>query len=318
MEKLKVCFVGIGSIAKRHIRNLGRVCEKNGTELTIDAFRHSKGGTLFPFLSHIYYDLGDVPDDYDAVFITNPTEMHLSALRQFHQKGRNFFIEKPVVSTGQILEAGQLDLRDDSVYYVACPLRYNAVIQYIKNNIDPRKVISVRSISSSYLPDWRPGQDYRDTYSAHKELGGGVSIDLIHEWDYLTYLFGWPEKMECMMGRKSSLEIDSEDYAVYIAEYADKIVELHLDYFGRKTIREIELFMEDETIIGDIANSRIQFLRSGKVIEFHEGRDDFQLRELDCFLRIISGVEKQNDNGYSHGLRVLELTQGYCNGKTGS
>ena len=318
MEQLKVCFVGIGSIAKRHIRNLSRLCEKYGIELTVDAFRHRNDGTLYPFLSHIYYDPDDVPDDYDAVFITNPTEMHLPALRQFHQKGRNFFIEKPAVSTGQIREARQMELRKDSVYYVACPLRYNAVIQYIKSNIDPRKVISVRSISSSYLPDWRPGQDYRATYSAHKALGGGVSIDLIHEWDYISYLFGWPEKIECMMGRKSSLEIDSDDYAVYIAEYADKIVELHLDYFGRKTIREIELFMEDETVIGDIVNGRIHFLRSGRMIELAEDRDDFQLREMDCFLKMVSGLTKADDNGFFHGIRVLELTQGCCNGQNGS
>ena len=62
--------------------------------------------------------------------------------------------------------------------------------QYVKNNVDLSKVYSARAISSSYLPDWRPGQDYRTTYSAHKDMGGGVSIDLIHEWDYLSWLFG--------------------------------------------------------------------------------------------------------------------------------
>ena len=77
--------------------------------------------------------------------------------------------------------AERIQLKYGSTYYVACPLRYNAVIQYIKDNIDLQDVISVRSISSSYLPDWRPGVDYRKTYSAKKELGGGVSIDLIHE-----------------------------------------------------------------------------------------------------------------------------------------
>ena len=95
--------------------------------------------------------------------------------------------------------------------------------------------------------------DYRKTYSAHKDMGGGVSIDLIHEWDYLTYLFGNSFFIPSIgavldlrlnasieianpifspiawIGRKSSLEIDSDDYAVYIAEYADKILELHLD-----------------------------------------------------------------------------------------
>ena len=139
-------------------------------------------------------------------------------------------------------------------------------VSYIKKNINPKDVISVRSISSSFLPDWRPGQDYRQSYSAKKSLGGGVSIDLIHEWDYLSYLFGIPQKVNYMGGKKSTLEIDSDDYAIYIAEYADKILELHLDYFGRSIIRELTLFTEQDTIMGDIAKNKISFLKEGKII----------------------------------------------------
>lgn len=307
MDKLKVCFVGIGSIAKRHIRNLLTVCGKRGIYLQIDAYRRK----ISPAegVNAVYNEINDVPNDYDAVFITNPTDMHLESLIRFHDKGRHFFIEKPVVSLNQIEAAMNYQLRNDSVYYVAGPLRYNAVIQWIGNNVDPADVISVRSISSSYLPDWRPGQDYRETYSAHKNMGGGVSIDLIHEWDYLTFLFGWPERIHSFTGKKSSLEIDSDDYAIYIAEYPDKTAELHLDYFGRKTIREIELFTREETIIGDIANNRISFLKSGKSIDFKEERDDYQKRELEHFIDMILG-KAPAENGYRHGISVLELTQG--------
>ena len=182
-----------------------------------------------------------MPEDYDIVFITNPTELHWQTLQQFHKKGKHFFIEKPVVSIHQRKQARGFEKRGDSVYYVACPLRYHAVIQYIKREIPADDVLSVRSISSSYLPDWRPGRDYRTTYSAQRKLGGGVSIDLIHEWDYLTYLFGWPKKVACMKGKVSPLEIDSDDYAIYIAAYEGMTAELHLDYFGRQTIRTIEL-----------------------------------------------------------------------------
>jgi predicted dehydrogenase len=140
-------------------------------------------------------------------------------------------------------------------------------------------------------------------------MGGGVSIDLIHEWDYLTYLFGWPVKVMHMIGKKSDLEIDSDDYAVYLGEYEDKIVELHLDYFGRKTIREVQLFTKDNTITGDIVNNRITFLKEDRVINFDEERDDYQKRELIHFFDMIRhGADKED--GYLHGLKVLKLTQG--------
>ena len=307
MDQLRVCFIGIGSIAKRHIRNLRTICEGKGVSLTIDAFRRSSDQV--ENVNQVFTSVATLPTDYDVIFITNPTDQHLKTLKTFHEHGKHFFIEKPVVSIDQIAEAKQLTLKPDSVYYVAAPLRYNAVIQWVKDNVDPNDVISVRSISSSYLPDWRPGQDYRQTYSAHKDMGGGVSIDLIHEWDYLTYLFGWPEKIFSMIGRKSPLEIDSDDYAIYIAEFANMIAELHLDYFGRRIIREIELFTKEDTILGDIANNKVTSLRRNKVLDFHEERDDFQKRELLHFIDMISN-KSIVENGYVHGLKVLELTQG--------
>lgn len=307
MKELRTIFVGIGSIAKRHIRNLRSVCDDRGIDLTVDAYRRE--AEEIEGVDRVFTDKDRVPSDYDAVFITNPTSMHLEAVRSFHEKGSHFFIEKPLVSVEQIDKAKRFKLREDTVYYVACPLRYDSVINWIKNNVDPKDVISVRCISSSYLPDWRPGQDYRKTYSTRKDLGGGVSIDLIHEWDYITYLFGWPVDVKSFIGKKSDLEINSDDYAVYIAEYEDKIAEIHLDYFGRKTIREIQLFTKDDTIVGDLVGNCITGLISGNRIEFGEERDDYQKRELEHFLDLIEG--KANYEGdFWHGIKVLELTQG--------
>lgn len=310
MNNLKVCFVGVGSIAGRHMSNLSKICKNKGIELHVDAVRRNGGDV--EGVDMVYSPDDIIPDDYDVIFITNPTSEHLKTLKRFHDKGKHFFIEKPAVSLSEIKEAEEFRMRDDSVYYVAGPLRYNAVIQYIREHISIDGVISVRSISSSYLPDWRPRQDYRKSYSAHRDLGGGVSIDLIHEWDYLSFLFGFPDKVSVMTGKKSSLEIDSDDYAIYIAEYDKMIAELHLDYFGRKTIREVQLFTKDDTIIGDILNNRIRYLRSGKEIDFNEERDDYQRRELEYFIDLINTPGYKDDH-FHQAIKVLKLTQGICN-----
>ena len=144
-------------------------------------------------------------------------------------------------------------------------------------------------------------------------MGGGVSIDLIHEWDYLTYLFGSPQSVKCMIGKKSKLEIDSDDYAIYIAEYKDKVAEIHLDYFGRVPIREIQLFTERDTIVGDIINNRVKFLKSGEEVVFREERDDYQKRELIHFLDMIMGTAKAEDE-FEKSIEVLELTRGKISG----
>ncbi len=312
MKKIKVCFIGVGSIAKRHIINLKQICQEQKIDVIIDACRNGASHELDPeikdIIHSVYYGIENVPDDYNIAFVTNPTRCHFDTLVKMKDKAENFFIEKPVFDRDD-LEFEKMGLDNNGVYYVACPLRYKNVVQYLKENIDFSKIYSIRSISSSYLPDWRPGTDYRTTYSAHKELGGGVAIDLVHEWDYITYLIGMPDKVYHLMGKLSGLEIDSEDLAVYIAEYKDKYVELHLDYFGRNTIRKIELYGQDDTIVCDLISNEIFFLQGGKKVNFQEERNDYQKRELQAFLKMIDGKEA-NGNDIKNACRILKLAKG--------
>lgn len=311
LKTLKVCFIGVGSIATRHIRNLQDVCTNRGIKLTVDVLRKTFSKPLADDLhiNMVYKDVSEISSDYDVIFITNPTDFHMDTLQEVHNKARHFFIEKPITSVRNLDVANNFPYRKDSIYYVACPMRYLSIMQYLKNNVNPNSVITARSICSSYLPDWRPGTDYRQCYSAHKDMGGGVSIDLIHEWDYLVYLFGVPNKILSSIGQKSELEIDSDDYAAYIAEYPGKIVELHLDYFGREMIREIMLICKEDTIIGDFVNNTITFKKSGEVIELQESRDDNCKRELCHFLDMIEG-KVENDNPPLVACQVMRLTQG--------
>ena len=260
------------------------------------------------FISSVYYDIDEIDDKYDAVFITNPTQKHAETLKAFSGKAKAFFIEKPVFHTSDV-EISDLGLSDEVVYYVACPLRYNKVIQYVKNNIDITQILSVRAISSSYLPDWRPGVDYRKTYSAIKELGGGVSIDLIHEWDYITYLLGMPNKVHSFIKKISNLEISSDDIAVYIGEYDDKMVELHLDYFSKKPIRELRIILKDEVVTADIINGNVIYELAGKVVNLNEQRDDYQTKEIDNFFDLIER-KAINKNDLVNAYQVLKIAEG--------
>lgn len=310
---MRVAFWGLGSIAKRHIRNIYTILKQRGDTPEIDVFRHKKQAIqeedIRKMLTNVYSQNELEDKYYDIIFITNPTAQHFETIKMCVPHTDHMFIEKPVFERCSE-NIADLKLKRNSVYYVACPLRYTSVIQYIKNNIDLSSVFSVRAISSSYLPDWRPGTDYRKTYSAHKELGGGVAIDLIHEWDYLTDLFGIPEKILYVGGKFSNLDIDSDDLAVYTGIYKDRIIELHLDYFGRKTIRELTLYTSEEVIIADLVNGKINYLKSGETVDVHEERDNYQKRELQQFLDIVDG-KVINDSTVEHAVKVLKIAKNY-------
>lgn len=309
--KYKILIAGLGSIGKRHVQNISAFLKMRGDEFRFDAVRSSNSnldGKTAALINNIYDYKGVKDKDYDMLFITNPTFRHYDTLKQFMPSVRHVFIEKPVFDNVEYdMEA--FGMRPEKVCYVACPLRYNAVLQYVRKHINCESAIAVRSISSSYLPDWRLGQDYRKSYSAHKNMGGGVAIDLIHEWDYLSWLFGRPETVYCIKGIFSGLEIDSEDLAIYVAQRQNFSYELHLDYFGRKTIRELQIFMPEETVEADIANGQVRFLRSGKTINCKEDRNEYQAREIEHFFDIVEG-RCENDNSIEWAMETMRLAEG--------
>lgn len=312
MKVYKIGIIGFGSIGRRHLNNIIAVLKENNRSFTVDLIRSGKGKELDPGtaeqINQIYFEYHEVPDDYDVLFITNVTSLHFKTIKRYAKKTKNMFIEKPVFNAVNV-SIEELGLDNNGVYYVACPLRYTNIIQFLKKTLELEKVISVRAICSSYLPDWRPDQDYRFSYSADKDRGGGVSLDLIHEWDYLSYLFGIPEQVLSISGKFSDLVINSEDLSIYIAKFETLTAEVHLDYFGRQTIRQIQVFTNDDTIEGDLVNSEIRYLKKGTTISFREERNDYHIKEIMNFFDIIEG-KTANLNDIEHALNILKIAKG--------
>ncbi|MBW7572351.1 Gfo/Idh/MocA family protein [Caproiciproducens faecalis] len=306
---MKVCFCGLGSIGKRHLRNLHTVAHEQNLPLEVHALRKTHtplDDTVQALLSRQLFEERELDSDYDIAFITNPTSLHYDTVKAMAGRTEHLFIEKPLFDSAWY-RLEDLKLNPQGVSYAAGPLRFSPVIQKLGEILSREPVYSVRVLCSSYLPDWRPG-DYRKVYSARKELGGGVALDLIHEWDYLVALFGFPQTVFRVSGKYSPLEIDSEDLSVYIARYPDKAVELHLDYFGRVPRREIELFTESGTITGDLFANTVTFTDGRERIHYEEEENESYLREMRFFLsHVESGAAYSNLN---RCLAVLNIALG--------
>lgn len=306
---MKICIVGTGSIGRRHVENLHTICAERGQPLTIHALRGTQspiGDGIRGLIARECFSVPELDDSYDAVFVCNPTAMHYETLGELAGYSRFFFVEKPLFASSKC-ELAPLCLPAKNVYYVACPFRYSSAVIEAKKLAQREKIYSVRAIASSYLPDWRPGADYRRVYSAIKAQGGGVCLDLIHEWDYLIHIFGFPLDVCGFAGRFSELELDSEDLAVYAARYRDKLVEVHLDYFGREARRSLEIYTADGMTTFDLQNRRM--LRHGEPpTDFDEQRNDMYLREIRHFLGIVDGTVP-GENGLSHALRVMQVAE---------
>ena len=81
------------------------------------------------------------------------------------------------------------------------------------------------------------GEDYSQGYASKKSLGGGVILTMIHDIDYLYWIFGNPHSLFSISGKFSDLKISSEDYCSGIICFKKNIfAELHLDFFHLENI----------------------------------------------------------------------------------
>ena len=182
---------------------------------------------------------------------------------------------------------------------------------------DIGRPVSARLWFGSYLPDWRPNMDYRDSYSARRELGGGVLRDASHELDLAVWFFGWPlDVASAWIGKVGDLEIDVEDTVRTILVSATGVpIVIELDYLSRTYRRGIEITGSDGTIRFDWSLGSITVERPGstEVVDVLDGVDDSYVRLAAAFLARIGGerpdVAATGVDG-RHSVQLVESVEG--------
>ncbi|NCP84865.1 MAG: Gfo/Idh/MocA family oxidoreductase [Bacteroidetes bacterium] len=302
---MKILIVGLGSIARKHIAALKSL----KVESKIYALRSNLNALIEEGVENIF-DLEDERIVFDFAIISNPTHLHYQFIEGLAKKGIPLFIEKPAIHSLKNAEKlGDLIENKKVVTYVACNLRFHPCISFLKNKMDSEalRINEVNVYCGSYLPDWRPGKDFRAIYSANAAMGGGVHLDLFHELDYIHWLFGNPIKTHSVKGNKSSLNINAIDYANYVLEYENFTTSIILNYYRRDSKRTIEILFDDETLTIDlIKNSIINNL--GIVIFQSEGFNiiDTYKNQMEYFINNLKGNRKQMNN-FANSIEVLKI-----------
>lgn len=183
----------------------------------------------------------------------------------------HLFIEKPIdCTTAGLPELLALVRERGLSSYVAYPLRFHPTVRELRRRLQGRTVLHASMVSSSFLPEWRHGQDHRRSYSRYAEQGGGVLLDMSHELDTAEYLFGPAEGMEGVLSRVSEVTVTAEDCADLLLRFWWGVCGVHLSMFGRHPRRWVEVDTADGYLRGD--------LRAGSVLEVVDG--DGRLEEL--------------------------------------
>jgi len=302
---MKILIIGLGSIAMKHInaiQQLVKNCSIYALRSQENSHKDIKAG-----INNIYeiseIDMGAI----DFVIIANPTALHYETIKKLTNFDRPLFIEKPLFSkiTEETKDLITTISKKNIVTYVACNLRFLDSIIEIKNIIKTERVNEVNVYCGSYLPEWRPGLDFRKVYSAHKELGGGVHIDLIHELDYIYWLWNEPLERKSFFSNRSSLNITSFDYANYLWIYNDFSVSIVLNYYRKDSKRSLEIITDSGTYMVNLLENTIA--KNGIIIYSSAQRiQDTYKSQMEYFIGSVLQA-KESFNTVEEANRILEL-----------
>lgn len=286
-----VLVVGAGSIGERHIRNLWTLGFRN-----LHVFRQRN----LPFR-----DIADakveVITDWNvveelkpyAVIIATPTAQHINQAIKSVKLGCHVLVEKPLShnlqQTTELIEV----VKEKSIYFqVAYMQRFHPLLTKIKHYATNKafgNLISLTAKWGDYLPAWHPWEDYRESYAAKKELGGGVALTLSHEIDLANWLVdSTPQKSFTIKNYGSKLEMNVEaGYDVLIGYKNGATANIHLNYYEKTTERYLKLVFDNASLSFEYFKNTVEIKLPSGLIETEKveqfDRNDMFLTQTACF-----------------------------------
>lgn len=295
---MKFLIAGLGSIGRRHLRNL----RAHGQE---DIILYRTHQATLPDA-----ELGDLPtfpelslalaEKPDGVIIANPTSLHMEVALAAARAGAALLIEKPVSdSLAGLGELRSTLAKSGKPAMVGFHFRFHPVLRQIKSMLESAqlgKPISAHAHWGEYLPGWHPWEDYRLSYAARADLGGGVVNTLSHPFDYLRWLLGEVESVSAWTGKLSELDLDVEDYADILIRFVNgEVAVVHLDYYQRPPSHTLEIACEGGRILWDNATGEAQIFHAQSatpsLLVPPEGfeRNQMFLDEMAAFIQLCQG-----------------------------
>lgn len=257
MEKFVV--IGLGSIAKRHISNLRKLHPSS----KIYAVSSSGKNDSLPSGADEIITLDKVIEiKPQYAVVATPANLHVSIAKILLKHKIPVLIEKPLShNLKECIELESFYSENQCKLAVGYCLRFLPSIQALKKYLDEDrlgKIYNVTAIVGQYLPLWRSDKNYKDSVSAKKSLGGGVLLELSHEFDYLFWLFGKSTLKYSSLRHSGELDIDVEDIADLVLVNKDNIhINVHMDFIQKSTYRICQIIAEKGRLECDLLSNKV-------------------------------------------------------------
>lgn len=277
-------IIGLGSIGRRHARNLA-VLQPNSRFTFVR--RIAETDELSEALAaDVVTDLGDIDGDVDLAVVATPSADHAVVLPELINRAWPLFVEKPIVS--EVLDCDRIEsILDDAppaLRVAGFNLRYLPSLLRLRRElatVGVGRLARASLVAGQWLPDWRPDADYLDSYSAHASRGGGVELDLSHEFDIARWLFGELSVVAARGDKRTELGLDSNDTSISVLAPASgdgPTITISLDYVSRRPVRRYDIVGDDASLTWSLDGTLDRIERDG-IVSLPASHGDFALSE---------------------------------------
>jgi predicted dehydrogenase len=313
MKLNHIAIIGLGSIGRRHLRLIKQI----RPEIKITVVRSGKGEHCAEeeIADNIVQSIKAATSlGIEAAIISTPSTFHLSNAITLLKSDIHLLIEKPLSNTMEYTEElVRLSKTSKAIILIGYVLRYDPAAIRFKQLLleeDIGEKLHIRVECGSYLPDWRPDQDYKKTVSASTELGGGVLLELSHELDYINWFFGQPSDIQALLRNSKTLGIDVEDQVDILLSYEnDCPISVQIDFCRRKPMRVCSVLTTKGQVTWNAMSKKVVSEWVGqekKVNEFSFERDHIYQEQLIHFLDCIEN-KKTPAVTLNDGVDVMQM-----------
>jgi predicted dehydrogenase len=174
----------------------------------------------------------------DAVVIANPTSMHAAYTERAVRADVPVLCDKPLATNAaEAASVRDLAAARGIPVAVCCQFRFHEQVEGLRDLMSSGavgRIVDVCATQGEHLADYHPDEDYRTSYAAQRELGGGVLLTQFHLFDLVHWLVGPFTTAFAVGGRRSDLAIDVEDSVSFVLRARSGVaVRGHVDYFRR-------------------------------------------------------------------------------------
>lgn len=262
-----ILIVGGGSIGERHLRCFlatGRatvaLCESRKERLAELAAKYP--------LAASFEDIQSVAlSEFNAAVICVPAPLHIPLARRFAEAGLHVLIEKPLsLNLDGVDDLARTAEEKRLTVGVAHVARARRVSRAVKELADSGVIGPARSALMVSGYDHRQARpDYRGTYFARRETGGGVIQDALpHSVNLIQWMMGPVASVTASYDHLEIEDIQADDTASLLLRFRNSgaMGNLHCNAWQALRSNTISLAGPEGNIFGDVTQSRVGlFLR---------------------------------------------------------